>query len=75
MKRRHYFILMFIVSLMITGCGSKKGEEIKEPANLTIEDVLVEDILVEDILVEETIISDEYLEELEYNSQKNSWGN
>ena len=67
MKKIIFTLIM--VGLMITGCGEE--ETVKETANSIVEETVVEDIIYE----EKIYVDDEYLKELGYNNQTNSWGN
>lgn len=67
-------ITLFVISITLTGCGLyKEHEETKlvETESSFVEKVEVEEIEVEEIEVEDIMVSDEYLEELEFNSQQN----
>lgn len=49
---RKILVLLMMVTMLITGCGSKK-EAKKQDDSWETETILYEDILYEDILVEE----------------------
>ena len=68
------FIIVMIIGTMFTGCD--KNEAVAENKGQHVEEVIFEDIIYEDILTETIIeekvwVSNEYMSELEYNSQTN----
>ena len=60
MKKFIFMLTLITMGLMVTGCDNEKGK-VNDTSISTIE--------------ERTYIDDEYLKELEFNSQENHWGN
>lgn len=71
-----------ILATVITGCGKDTEKTSKEEHSnveeIRIEEIMVEEIQTEEIKVEEIkveYIDDEYQNELDYNSNVNTWEN
>lgn len=71
-----------ILATVITGCGKDTEKTSKEEHSnveeIRIEEIMVEEIQTEEIEVEEIkveYIDDEYQNELDYNSEVNTWEN
>lgn len=66
MKKTMIFTL-FIMIIAFAGCGMNKEAklEAKTETETNVNDY------IEEVVVEEPVVSDEYLQELEYNSQEN----
>lgn len=62
MKKTIIFTL-FIMIIAFTGCGMKKETELAKEEEVNN--------YVEEVVIEEPIVSNEYLDELDYNSQQN----
>lgn len=73
MKKFIITIIMIVLVMTMTGCS--KGETEVEPySQIVISDTVtmkIESVELEEMTTEN--VSKEYLEELEYNSQKNQW--
>ena len=80
MKKLFVIITGMVLALNLIGCTStneKTETEIDIQRGPLIEHTLTEEILTEEILTEETLVEyvdNEYLAELGFNSQTNSFG-
>lgn len=64
MKKTMIFTL-FIMIIAFAGCGMNKEAKLEAKTETNVNDY------IEEVVVEEPVVSDEYLQELEYNSQEN----
>lgn len=64
MKKAMIFTL-FIMIIAFAGCGMKKEAKLEAKKETNVNDY------IEEVVVEEPVVSEEYLQELEYNSQEN----
>lgn len=62
MKKAMIFTLIIMI-IAFTGCGMKKETELAKEEEVNN--------YVEEVVIEEPIVSNEYLDELDYNSQQN----
>lgn len=64
MKKAMIFTL-FIMIIAFAGCGMNKESKLEAKTETNVNDY------IEEVVVEEPVVSEEYLQELEYNSQQN----
>lgn len=64
MKKTMIFTL-FIMIIAFAGCGMNKEAKLEAKTETNVNDY------IEEVVVEEPVVSEEYLQELEYNSQEN----
>lgn len=64
MKKTMIFTL-FIMIIAFAGCGMNKEAKLEAKTETNVNDY------IEEVVVEEPVVSEEYLRELEYNSQQN----
>lgn len=64
MKKTMIFTL-FIMIIAFAGCGMNKEAKLEAKTETNVNDY------IEEVVIEEPVVSDEYLQELEYNSQEN----
>ena len=64
MKKTMIFTLLIMI-IAFAGCGMNKEAKLEAKTETNVNDY------IEEVVVEEPVVSDEYLQELEYNSQQN----
>ena len=64
MKKAMIFTLLIMI-IAFAGCGMNKEAKLEEETEMNANDY------IEEVVVEEPVVSEEYLQELEYNSQEN----
>lgn len=64
MKKAMIFTLLIMI-IAFAGCGMKKEAKLEAETEMNANDY------IEEVVVEEPVVSEEYLQELEYNSQQN----
>lgn len=62
MKKAMIFTLLIMI-IAFAGCGMKKEAELEAETEVNN--------YVDEVVIEEPVVSEEYLQELEYNSQQN----